>query len=124
MGQAEVGHHAGAPERHRVNSGQVRRKGKDLLDRGDRLLDVAAAQAGERPHTTADPRRVDAAADYGHGARYLAAENVTFLEAVASDGTAPDHGVDAADADRLSGDQHLPVSGTRVREVDDGQAGL
>ena len=53
MGKAEVGHHSGAPERHRVNGGQVRRKGKDLLDRGDRLLDVAAAQAGERPHAPA-----------------------------------------------------------------------
>ena len=52
------------------------------------------------------------------GARYLAAEDVAFLEAVASDGTTPDHGVDAADADRLGGDQHLPVSGTRVMAND------
>lgn len=43
MGQAEVGHYSGAPERHRVDGGQVRREGEDLLDRGDRLLDVAAA---------------------------------------------------------------------------------
>jgi hypothetical protein len=55
MGQAEVGHRPGAPERHRAGGGQVRRKGKDLLDRGDRLLDVAAAQAGERPHAPAGP---------------------------------------------------------------------
>jgi hypothetical protein len=47
---------------------------------------------------------------------------VAFLEAVASDGTASDYGVDAADANGLGGDQHLPVSGTRVGEVDDGQA--
>jgi hypothetical protein len=45
-----------------------------------------------------------------------------LLEAVASDGAAPDHGVDAADADRLGGDQHLPVGGTWVGPVDDGQA--
>jgi len=45
---------------------------------------------------------------------------VAFLEAVASDGTASDYSVDAADADRLGGDQYLPVGGTRVREVDDG----
>ena len=55
MGQAEVGHQSGAPERHRVDGGQVRGEGEDLPGRGDRLLDVAAAQAGERPHATADP---------------------------------------------------------------------
>ena len=30
-------------------------RGNDLLDRGDRLLDVAAAQAGERPHALVGP---------------------------------------------------------------------
>ena len=55
MGQAEVGRQAGAPERHRVDEGQVRWEGRISPGRGDRLLDVAAAQAGERPHATADP---------------------------------------------------------------------
>ena len=41
-----MGHHSGAPERHRVDDGQVRREGEDLPGRGDRLLDVPAAQAG------------------------------------------------------------------------------
>jgi len=55
MGQAEVGHQSGAPERHRVDGGQVRGEGEDLPGRGDRLLDVAAAQAGERPQALTDP---------------------------------------------------------------------
>ena len=33
-----------------------------------------------------------------------------------------DYGVDTADADRLGGDQHLPVGGTWFREGDDGEA--
>jgi hypothetical protein len=36
---------------------------------------------------------------------------MAFPETIASDGTAPDHGVDAVDADRLGGDQHLPAAG-------------
>ncbi len=55
VGHATMGHHSGAPERHRVGGGQVRREGEELLDRGDRLLDVAAAQAGERLHALTDP---------------------------------------------------------------------
>jgi hypothetical protein len=88
---------------------------------GTGLLKPASRDLIQRTRSAEEALAVLAAAS-GHGARYLAAGNVTFGEAVASDGAAPDHGVDAADADRLGGDQHLPVRGARVREVDDGQA--
>lgn len=122
MAEAEVGHRPGAAERHRVSSRQARREGDESRGRGDRLLRVAAARAGECPHALADPGGVDAVADRGHGAGDLAAEDMTFPEAVGGEATAEDHDVDAADADRLSRDQHVQAGGRRVGEIDDRQA--
>jgi len=121
MAKAEVGHYSRTPERHRVDGRDGRREGDERRDRGDHALGVAA-RAGERPHPPADPHRVDAIADSGHGARDLATEDVTFREAVGGEGAASDHGVHTADADRLGGDQHLPVRGTRLNDIDDCQA--
>ena len=55
MGKAEVGHRSGAPERHRVNGRHVRWEGDECHGWSDRLLGVAAAHAGERPHALTNP---------------------------------------------------------------------
>ena len=55
MAEAEVGHRPGAPERHRIGGRYARREGDKGPGRGDRLLGVAAARAGERPHALTDP---------------------------------------------------------------------
>ena len=55
MAEAEVGHRPGAPERHRIGGLYTRREGEERHGGGDRLLRVAAAQAGERPYALTDP---------------------------------------------------------------------
>ena len=115
MAKAEVGHRSGAPERHCIGGRYARRERDERPGRGDRLLGVAAAQAGERPHAPTHPRPVDAIADRGHDAGYLTAGDVTFGEAVGGESTASDDDVDAADADRLGSDQYLTFRGTWVR---------
>lgn len=121
VAEAEVGHGAGAAERHRVDGGRRRRKRDERLGRGDRQLGVTATHAGEGPHPLSGPLRVDARPGRGHRARDLAAEDVPVPEPVRGEGAAADHGVDPAHADRLGGDQHLPFGGFRDREVDDRQ---
>ena len=109
--QAKAGYRPRTAERHRVGGRQARRKGNQGLRRGDRLLGIAAAQPGERPHPLADPRSVNAVADRAHHAGDLAAGDMTLGETVGGEGAAPDDGIDAADADRLGGDLHLPADG-------------
>src|SRR6266851_1604617 len=68
MGQAEVGHHSGAPERHRVDGGQVRREGRravtarlphnlrsDAPDNRERILDAARAAIVDEGLADPDP---------------------------------------------------------------------
>ncbi len=50
-----MGYRPGAPERHRIGGRYARREGEERHGRGDRLLGVAAAQAGERPYALTDP---------------------------------------------------------------------
>ena len=121
VGETEAGDHPGAPERHGVDDGKARGEGHHLADRRDCLLDVAAAGTGERPHALPGPCGVDTTADCGHRSGHLAAGDVALPEAVRGEGTASDHHVDAAHADRLGGDQHLSRSGNRTRDVHDGE---
>jgi hypothetical protein len=120
--EAEVGHHAGTRDGHRVDRRHARRQRDQCRGRRERLLGVPAAHAGGGPDAGAGPRLVDAGAERGDDPGHLAAGDVIGLEAVGREGAAADEGVDAADADRLGGDHHLPGGRPGVGNVDDGQA--